>query len=535
MSEINEKKPLPGREVSPARDGEKRAESTSGDDNRSTHSSSASQSVEHGDLYELTDTVLSKKLHMMNDAMNEIGFTPYHWKLFCLNGMGYGVDSLLFYLQSATGEQINREFKQEFSGLLVGNYIGLFCGALFWGFSSDIIGRRIAFHTTLFLTAIFGMAAGGGLNYVAVCGLSACCYFSAGGNLVLDTVTFLEFLPSNKQWMVSFMAFWWGLGYTVTAGIAWPLIANFSCIDPDNCPRESNMGWRYVYITCGGLVLLIALARVLVIRMCESPKYDISTGSDERAIKTMNVLASSGKKVCPLTLEDLKAVGEIENDSSNKTFWQKISPVPAFKAFQIHLRGLFADKKLALSTSLNILSWLLVGLAYPLFNAFLPVYLATRGADVNDLNTTYRNNLIVNVCSIFGPVIAGIICDIPHFGRRGTLVVGALLTMTFMFAYTAVRTPAQNLGFSCAINVCLNIYYGTLFAYTPEVTPSAHRATGNGLCVALSRGVGTVVPVIAYFGDTSTSVPIYVMAALFVVMAIIALCFPFEVRGKNSM
>jgi len=40
------------------------------------------------------------------------------------------------------------------------------------------------------------------------------------------------------------------------------------------------------------------------------------------------------------------------------------------------------------------------------------------------------------------------------------MIIGALVTMVFFFAYTAVRTAAQNVGFSCTINFCLNIYYG---------------------------------------------------------------------------
>jgi hypothetical protein len=35
-------------------------------------------------------------------------------------------------------------------------------------------------------------------------------------------------------------------------------------------------------------------------------------------------------------------------------------------------------------------------------------------------------------------------------------------------SYTQVRTASQNLGFTCAISFCLNIYYGTLYAYTPN-------------------------------------------------------------------
>ena len=81
----------------------------------------------------------------------------------------------------------------------------------------------------------------------------------------------------------------------------------------------------------------------------------------------------------------------------------------------------------------------------------------------------------------------------------------------------------------------LNMYYGTLYAYTPEVMPSNHRATGNGLSVSCGRIMSAIAPVIAYYGDPESSVPIYVMAACYGVLAIIACLFPFEVHGKNSM
>lgn len=167
--------------------------------------------------------------------------------------------------------------------------------------------------------------------------------------------------------------------------------------------------------------------------------------------------------------------------------------------------------------------------SYPLCNAFLPQYLNSRNAAIGQasLNTTMRDNLIVNVSSLFGPIIAGPLREVKFLGRRGTMVIGALLTMVFMLAYTTVRTPAQNLGFSCAINCCLNIYYGTLFAYTPQVLPSAHRATGNGMSVAFAPAWAPFLRL-----QHITQIPIYVMAALFLEVAAIAACFPYEVRGR---
>jgi fucose permease len=114
------------------------------------------------------------------------------------------------------------------------------------------------------------------------------------------------------------------------------------------------------------------------------------------------------------------------------------------------------------------------------------------------------------------------------------MVIGAITTMAFFFAYTAVRTSSQDTGFSCAIGFFLNIYYGTLYAYTPEVLPSAHRATGNGIAVACNRVMGIMSAIVATKADTSTSAPMYVCAALFIGMAIVSTLFPLEPYGRRS-
>lgn len=88
-------------------------------------------------------------------------------------------------------------------------------------------------------------------------------------------------------------------------------------------------------------------------------------------------------------------------------------------------------------------------------------------------------------------------------GRKYTMVIGALVTMAFFFAYTQVRSESQNLGFNCAISFCLNIYYGTLYAYTPEVLPSAHRGTGSGIAIGLNRVMGIISAVIATVANVS--------------------------------
>jgi hypothetical protein len=100
--------------------------------------------------------------------------------------------------------------------------------------------------------------------------------------------------------------------------------------------------------------------------------------------------------------------------------------------------------------------------------------------------------------------------------------------------YTAVKTAAQNLGIECAISFSLNIYYGCLSVYTPEILPSAHRATGNGIAVACNRVLGILSTVIATVANPSTPVPVYLCAALYIAMAAVTIIFPFEPYDRRS-
>jgi len=201
------------------------------------------------------------------------------------------------------------------------------------------------------------------------------------------------------------------------------------------------------------------------------------------------------------------------------------------------LKGLYATRRMALSTTLIWWSWLLIGLAYPLYNVFLPTYLATRGAALGGLSVSaqWRNYAIANLCSIPSPILAGYMCKSKYFwGRRGTMIIGALVTMAFFFAYTQVRTNEENVAFTCVISFSLNIYYGCLYAYTPEVLPSAHRGTGNGIAIGFNRIMGIISAIVATYANTATPVPIYICAALYIVMAITSACFPFEPMGLRS-
>ena len=83
--------------------------------------------------------------------------------------------------------------------------------------------------------------------------------------------------------------------------------------------------------------------------------------------------------------------------------------------------------------------------------------------------------MITNTVGIFGPVAAGFLCNLSFLGRRYTMVIGALCCMAFFFAYTVVRTPEQNIAFTCMIYFFVNIYCTLSYWSRTTITPTYQR------------------------------------------------------------
>jgi MFS family permease len=50
----------------------------------------------------------------------------------------------------------------------------------------------------------------------------------AGGNLPVDGTMFLEFIPGNKQYLLTFLSIWWALGQVVASLIAVSPLRSYS-------------------------------------------------------------------------------------------------------------------------------------------------------------------------------------------------------------------------------------------------------------------------------------------------------------------
>lgn len=96
-------------------------------------------------------------------------------------------------------------------------FLGLCLGASFWGTASDVVGRRLAFNMTLFIAGVFGLAAGGGPNWIGTAALFSCLGLGVGGNLPVDGALFLEFLPHASGNLLTLLSVFWPVGQLIAS------------------------------------------------------------------------------------------------------------------------------------------------------------------------------------------------------------------------------------------------------------------------------------------------------------------------------
>ena len=313
-----------------------------------------------------------------------------------------------------------------------------------------------------------------------------------------------------------------------------PLIANYSCPETGECRYQDNLGWRYTYWAFGGLTLAMFLTRLLF-RIPETPKYLLGRGLDQQVVNVVEDIARRNGTETWLTISHFEAIdAQLANEPSvEQTASRGIIERNLQKFAPDKIRTLFSTPRLAYSTSLLLFLWCSIGMAYPLYNSFIPIYLARKGVKTgtDSINETYRNYAIQAICGIPASILGGFTVDMKRIGRKGTGTLACFGTGIFLFLFTRAQSSASVLGFSCAIAFFQNLVYGLLYSYTPELFPAPIRGTANGLVAVFNRFSGLMAPIIAAYVGIQTNLPVWISAALFMIAGIVFLVLPYEVRG----
>lgn len=96
-----------------------------------------------------------------------------------------------------------------------------------------------------------------------------------------------------------------------------------------------------MFYTNGSIVLAMAILRLTVVRLKETPKFLVANNRDAEAVEVLQEIAHKYNRKCSLTLEQLLECGEIE---SNDDYRKHFSFGGTLSLMFQHLKILFATK-----------------------------------------------------------------------------------------------------------------------------------------------------------------------------------------------
>ncbi|GJN94743.1 hypothetical protein Rhopal_007835-T1 [Rhodotorula paludigena] len=510
-------------------------------------------------LYEKKSVLINRELDLMNKA-SFWGMGRYQ-----LCGFGYYIDLVWAQITGLVAGQIQQELNvadDRIGDMSTCFAAGMTVGAFFWGLAVDIIGRKWAFNITCLISSVFGLIFAAPSNYAALCFLQFMIGLGVGGNIPIDATITLEFLPTNRRFLLCALSTFQPLGVTITSLISWGLVPRYACdtgLDSCRvtapgeacCGRSNNMGWRYAILVCGFMTLAIFIARFVVFTFRESPKFLLAKGRDEQAIDVLYKIAAFNKQPTPtLTIDDFRLLDKefaeresITSDEPLQAGPHKLSTGELTKRrlrqlggqFK-HLKGFFATKRMIwLSVTLWI-AYMSLFFSFSIAGGYLPLILRQKGIDTNtDLDTTYRNYVIVYLPGVTATILGAFLMEIPKLGRKWAMAFAAGLMGTSLFLFATINSMTAFTGMNLFEYWAQSLYAALLYAYTPEAFPAPFRGSGSGIASTLGRLASTVAPVAAgtIFNPRENGV-LYMAGGAALVSMLAIMCLPYDTKGRHT-
>lgn len=427
----------------------------------------------------------------VEEAIEQIGYGRFQRKLLAVCGVTWAADAAEVLLIAFALPAIRQEFDLTAAqaGLVATTtFVGMLAGAWFWGTISDRIGRRRGFVLTVLIFATFGLLSALAPNLGWLLVLRALTGFGLGGALPLDFSLFAEYLPAKDRGRrLVLLESFWALGTLLAALLAFLLVP--------------TLGWRALLATSAGAALLVLWIRLGV---PESPRYLVAAGRHAEAAAVLaRVAATNGRPLPPLALE---------------------APAPATER---GVRALFAPALLR-PTLVLWGAWFGIALAYYGLFSWLPSIFVERGFS---FVRTYEYALLLAVAQLPGYLSAAWLVE--RVGRRTVLVTYLLGAGASTFLFALASAPAPILAGAILTSFFALGAWAALYAYTPELYPTAIRTTGMGAASGMARVAGALAPVLGgLLVPISLPAALALYAAAFVLAGVLVLALGVETRGR---
>jgi putative MFS transporter len=429
----------------------------------------------------------------VDQALSRIGTGPFHYRLLAIFGLVWAADAMQVLAIGFAAPSLATDFGLSIPQAVQAGtalFLGMLAGA--WGFGrlADRIGRRRVLIVTVLIDAVFGLASAFSTSFEMLLVVRLLTGIGVGGTLPVDYAMMAEFLPPERRgrWLVALEGFW-AIGTIMVALAAWAA-----------SQWAGPQAWRWLFA-------LTALPAVigfwLRLWLPESPHYLLRQGQPEQARVVLDRIAAINGATTPLP-----------NLTASQQQRSRMSEL-----FSGELRR----------RSLLILSaWLFVSAAYYGVFVWLPSRLVTEGYG---FIRGYGFLVLLALAQVPGYALAAF--GLETIGRRPTLIAFLVASAVGCLIFITAGQPLLIGAALLAMSFALLGTWGALYAYTPELYPTALRATGMGLAGAMARFGGLLAPsAVALVVGAGFEAAIGLFAALLLVAALAISRIDMETRGR---
>jgi MFS transporter, putative metabolite:H+ symporter len=429
----------------------------------------------------------------VDTVLEAAGTGPYQRRLIGVFGLVWAADAMQVLAVGFSAASIAQSFGLGVPvALQTGTlfFLGMMVGAMLFGRLADRFGRRRVLIATVAVDALFGLASAFAPSFPVLLALRFVTGAAVGGTLPVDYAMMAEFLPPTRRgrWLVMLEGFW-AIGTIAVALVAWAAAA-----------AGYAEAWRAIFIATAVPALIGVGLRFFV---PESPMYLIksSRGGEARAVLD-RLLTVNGQAAL---------AGDVDLALPH-------AGAPA---------GLLSPT-LRRRTLLMLAVWFLVSLSYYGVFTSLPARLAGEGFG---FVRGYGFLVIVALAQLPGYALAA--WGVEAIGRKPTLTAFLALSALGCGLFVVAPTPALVASALLLMSFALLGTWGALYAFTPELYPTATRATGMGAAGATARLGGLLAPsLIGYALAQSFTLAVGLFAVLLAVAAVAAFGIDAETRGQ---
>ena len=384
--------------------------------------------------------------------------------------------------------------------------IGGLVGRLLGGWLADRYGRRTALSLNLVVYTVGGLISALAINYEVLLASRFIVGIGLGGEFTIGIAMLSEMVSTKRRGalVAALNIGSGGVGNFLSYGLFFLLLG----------PLAPALGgdttvWRWTFLILAVPALLVVFYRRF---LPETPRYLLSKGRIADANLALATLTSDSLRAPetlptgPLTEDDIPA--------------RQLKSSPA---------AVFARSVLPRTITIGAASWMAFG-AQVTLNFLMPTLLVARGYSISE---SLLFTMIMNVGSLLGACAAAFLAG--RVGRRSAVGAAGVLGCITAVAFAAFGTTTLwILVLGAIFQFFTMITNTTLAVWSPELYPTAVRASGTSIVNGIGNIAGAVMPflAVALFGSYGLA-GVFSMVAVMYALLVVASRFAPETRGRT--